>query len=119
MIGRFAVAVGLVALALAWTSGGAGAVSSSPHPGSRTGTIAGRVQLAGVERGIARLFTARHRLVAQRDLQGHGHFRFILKPGRYELRIAFSPVNACPQKIAVRVQANRTSRIMLAEACVG
>ncbi len=114
---RFAVGLGLVALALAGASVATATISPSAHRRAPTGTLAGRVQLAGVETGIARVFNARGRLVAQRDVHGRGHFRFVLKPGHYELRLDFSPVNACPQRWPVRVQADRTSRVMAAEAC--
>jgi hypothetical protein len=66
------------------------------------------------------VFNATGRLVANRDVRpGHGYFRFVLKPGRYKVKLAYNRTvpDYCPQKRAVRVRAKRTIQILFAPAC--
>jgi hypothetical protein len=118
---RFAIAVGLIALAAG--CGAASAIASPAHPDPRTGTVTGRVVFDGrQDTGVVKVSSANGRLVAHHDVRwGHGQFQFVLMPGRYEITLRFNgDLYGCPQKRAVRVRANRTVRAgSWAEACPG
>lgn len=69
------------------------------------------------------VFNGKARRVAHRHLcPGHSgirHFRFILKPARYVLKLTYDKTvpEYCPQKKTVRVRANRTTHSGFGPIC--
>jgi hypothetical protein len=124
--GRFAVAVGLVSLALGPGCGALAAMASSGHRNARRGTVAGRAvfQSQGAS-GVVKVLDATGRLIGRQDVRsGHGGFRFVLMSGHYELKLKlpkrwFSPDcnRAHGYERAVRVRANRTTRVKFSQWC--
>jgi hypothetical protein len=113
---RAGYAVGLV-LAVALTGSGPTAAAMNGDPD--TGTLAGFMQFGRHDApGVMRVFHVNGRLVAHRRVGwGHSRFRFLLRPGRYELTFTGGVFKGCPQKGTVRVWANRTTHVGLADAC--
>jgi hypothetical protein len=61
--------------------------------------------------GTVKVFNTADHLVAHRKVTpDRNHFHFILKPGRYELKLTPSRMwTLCPTRADVRVRANRTT----------
>ena len=116
-----------MAVALAGVGTAAAASASSTYRDPATGTVTGQVWLVvRGTRAAMTVFNADRQLVAHRDLRwGHSHgftvtryFRFVLKPGRYEVKVKYSD-RVCPQKATVVVRANRMTHVGFAENCPG
>lgn len=113
MRGRFAVTVGLVALVVAGGCATAAAIASSAHREAPSRTVTGHLEFV-FRSAVVRTFNAAGRLVAYRDVPaGHGHFRLVLKPGRYKLTVKFQYDSGfsygCPTSRTMGVRANRTT----------
>jgi hypothetical protein len=103
---------------------GYAAASAHPspfQPGARTGTVAGVVHFeGGSTSGVVTVSNLAGKSVAHRDVHsGNDHFRFVLKPGRYQVVLRFDDgfLKACPSAEKVRVRAKRTNHVKFAEAC--
>lgn len=69
-----------------------------------------------------KVFDAAGRLVARRTVRyPRTHFRFALKPGRYEVELKLrgrSRWEGCPHTKTVRVRVTRTTQVTLGQGCV-
>lgn len=106
-----------VALALA-----AGFMAMSAMARSDSGTLAGEALLEQRGRAVVEVFNAAGWLVARDGVSyPRGHFRFVLKPGRYKVKL--KPLHGrwhifryCPHERTARVHANRTPTSRSAKA---
>lgn len=95
----------------------------SAHQGfSVVGAIAGSVVFARHQAtGVVEVFNGTGRLVAHDDVrQEDRRFHFTLKSGQYQIRLKLAKRwiwDGCRYMKPVRVQANRTTHITLAEGC--
>ena len=115
-----------MALAIAVGSGIAAASSTS----GQTGTVA--VTVAFMEHGFhgaVKVFNAAGQMVGHHAVQNeHGrfdrtkrHFRFALKPARYEVKLELQKrwrVAGCGYKRTALVQARHTTHILLEQNCL-
>ena len=125
------VIVGAIMLALAGGCGASSARSPSAHPDHVTGTVTGIIKFVGgpfpghmpPQAGDVMMFNAAGRLVAHEQVRKGHHFRFVLKPGRYQLTLKGSMkagpkvLGTCPRKKTLHVRAHRTTHVTFPVGC--
>lgn len=86
---------------------------------ARTGTLAGRVLFGRKATGVAKVLDATGRLVGHQIVRwGHSRFRFVLKPGRYEVKVEPRRwVDMCPRQKTVWVRANGITHVVFPTGC--
>jgi hypothetical protein len=105
-------------LALAVGSATNVASATPTHRNPRMGTIAGTVVLGNsAQREVVKVYNVVGRLVAHRGVRWRdAHFRFHLKPGRYEIKLTLQQGYAGCEEL-IRVRPRRTTTIVLPGAC--
>lgn len=121
-------AAGIVVSAAVALAAGCGAALAS-STSSRMGTVA--VTVAYLEphfHGVVTVFNGAGQVIARHDVRNSGtplvrsqrHFRFVLRPGRYEVKLGMKKrwaVAGCRYNRSARVQANDTTHVLLDENC--
>lgn len=100
---------------------GCGAAAASDS--ARSGTLIGRAVFTKPgSHGVVKVLNASGRAVVRHDVRYPiSHFRFALKPGRYEAELKLrggSRWEGCPHERTVRVEASRTTHVTLGQGCV-
>jgi hypothetical protein len=124
MRGTRPIAAALVAIAVAAGFVAALAIASPPGRRFHAGEIAGRAYvLTRGASGVVKVFDASRRLVGRHEVRsGDAHFRFIVRPGSYKVKLKLRPPAKewplCHANVEnVHVRANRTRHVTLSQGC--
>lgn len=115
------LAVGMIVAGAVAVLPATGCVAAAAMSRSDSGTLAGQAVFAERgARGVVAIFNSAGRSVGRRDVRyPRGHFRFVLKPGRYKVKLELPKRwnSYCPHETTARVHANRATYVDLSQMC--